>query len=211
MTDGGVAVAVDPESVRERWANRSGSYSPAAYAREGPNEVSQILTEVLTHYCENGAAVLELGCGSGRHLETLRRAGFQNLTGIDINDEAGDVVADHYPALAETMTLKIGAIEDILPTIGASTFDVVYSVETLQHIPDAETEVFAELPRITRDLVITAENEGNGPTRGRSAYTCVDEGLPLYYRDWRQIFTELGMAQLLCEPTNRDTVRVFRG
>lgn len=201
---------MDPETVRKRWANRSGAYSPTAYAARGPNEVSEILVAILTHYCPPSAQILELGCGSGRHLEALRQAGFENLTGIDINDDAPEVLAEHYPVLAETVTVQVGAVETRLPQIEADAFDVVFSVETLQHIPDEETQVFSELPRITRDLVVTAENEGNGPTRGRDAYTCVDEGLPLYYRDWKGIFTELGMAQLLCEPTNRDTVRVFR-
>jgi hypothetical protein len=38
----------------------------------------------------------------------------------------------------------------------------------------------------------------------------VDDEFPLFHRDWKAVFTGLGLAQLLVEPTDRDTVRVFR-
>ncbi len=33
---------------------------------------------------------------------------------------------------------------------------------------------------------------------------------PLYRRDWKDVFTDLRLAQIVCERTNRDTIRVFR-
>ncbi len=201
---------MDPEKIHNAWATRTGAYSPADYAARGPNEVTQILVKTIAHYYDETAAILALGCGAGRHLETLRQEGFTQLTGVDINEDAFEVLAEQYPTLAEVGTFHAGAIEELLPTMETNAFDVIYSVETLQHIPESETAVFTELPRITRDLLITAENEGNGPTRGTSDYTYVDDGVPLYYRDWKEIFTELGLAQLVREPTERDTVRVFR-
>ncbi|MEF8938185.1 MAG: class I SAM-dependent methyltransferase, partial [Halovenus sp.] len=38
----------------------------------------------------------------------------------------------------------------------------------------------------------------------------VDDEFPLYHRDWKDVFTGIGFAELICEPTSRDTVRVFR-
>lgn len=201
---------MEPEEVRQHWATRTGKFSPQDYANRGPNAVSRTLADVVDHYVGQDAAILELGCGSGRHLEYLRRHGFRNLAGIDINDEAFEVMARQYPNLANEGSFRTGALETIIPSIEAGSYDVVYSVETLQHIPPAATDLFDELPRITRDLLITAENEGNGPDRGQTDHTYVQEEFPLYYRDWKAIFSERGMAQLLCEPTDRDTVRVFR-
>jgi SAM-dependent methyltransferase len=170
---------MDPDANRRGWADRSGRFSPAYYARIGPNEVSEILVTVLEYYADERSAILEGGCSSGRHLARLREAGFENLAGIDINDDA---------------------------------FDVVYSVETLQHVHPDDEWVFEELVRVTGDLLVTAENEGNSPRRGRSTgdVSYVDGDFPLYYRDWRRVFSDLGLAQLLCEPGDRDTVRVFR-
>lgn len=203
---------MDPDDVRRDWAERSGRFSPAYYARIGPNEVSETLASVLAHYVDEGAAILEVGCGSGRHLAHLREQGFENLAGIDINDDSFDVMAEQYPRLAETGTFHVGALEEIVPEFEDGAFDVVYSVETLQHVHPDDEWVFDELARVSSDLLITAENEGNGPDRGRTdtAVSYVDDEFPLYHRDWKRVFTDRGLAQLIREPTSRDTIRVFR-
>ena len=203
---------MDPEDVRRDWADRSGQYSPAYYAEIGPNEVSETLADVLSHYADDGAAILEVGCGSGRHLEHLRQHGFSNLTGIDVNDESFDVMADNYPRLAEAGTYHTGALEDYLPDCEDDAFDVVYSVETLQHVHPDDAWVFDEFSRVTADLLVTAENEGNSPQRGRgeTAVSYVNDEFPLFHRDWKDVFSQRGFAQLIREPTSRDTIRVFR-
>ncbi|MFD1589388.1 class I SAM-dependent methyltransferase [Halorientalis brevis] len=203
---------MEPNEVREDWAERSGKYSPEYYAEIGPNEVSDTLLQVLDHYVTTDAAILELGCGSGRHLAHLYDNGYENLTGIDINDESFDVMAEHYPGLAETGTFHTSALEEFVTGVDPDAFDVVYSVETLQHIHPDDEWVFETVAEITADLLITAENEGNSPKRGREndGVSYVDDEFPLYHRDWKAVFTDVGFAQLLCEPTARDTIRVFR-
>jgi len=202
---------MDSEETHRSWADRSGEYSPAYYAEIGANEVTDTIATALSYYTHEDAAILEVGCSSGRHLARLREEGFENLTGIDINDESFEVMADHFPALADTGTFHTGAVEDVVPEFEDDAFDVVYSVETLQHIPPENEWVFADLARITNDLLVTAENEGNGPQRGRDeGVNYVHGEFPLYYREWKRVFTDLGFAQVLSEPTNRDTIRVFR-
>jgi len=201
---------MNPDEVRQDWAERSGRFSPTYYAEIGSNEVSETLASALEHYLTDDAAVLEVGCGSGRHLAQLREVGFENLSGIDINADAFDVMADHYPTLAETGEFYTGAIEDVVPEFTDGAFDAVYSVETLQHIHPDDEWVFEELARVTDDLLLTAENEGNSPDREHDAVSYVDDEFPLYHRDWKAVFTGIGFAQLLCEPTARDTIRLFR-
>ena len=203
---------MDPEDNRRGWAERSGAYSPEYYAEIGPNEVSETLAEVFDHYVREDAAVLELGCSSGRHLEYLRKRGYTDLSGIDINETSFEVMDEHFPELAGTGTFHTGAIEEALPGIDDDAFDVVYSVETLQHVHPDDEWVFEEIVRVTDDLLITAENEGNSPDRGRddARVSHVHDEFPLYHRDWRAVFSDLGLAQLLEEPGKRDTVRVFR-
>ncbi len=203
---------MDPDDVRRDWAERDGKFSPAYYAEIGPNEVSETLANVLAHYVDEDAAILEVGCGSGRHLATLLDRGFENLTGIDINGDAFEVMKEHYPRLAETGTFHTASVESFLPERPDDEFDVVYSVETLQHVHPDDEWVFGALARVTGDLLITAENEGNSPNRGRGddAVSYVDGEFPLYHRDWNAVFGELGLAELIHEPTSRDTIRVFR-
>ena len=203
---------MDPDDNQRGWAERSGAFSPKYYAEIGSNEVSETLIDVFDYSVRSDAAILEVGCGSGRHLEHLRECGYENLTGIDINDASFEVMADYYPKLAETGTFHTGAIEDVVPEMPDDAFDVVYSVETLQHVHPDNEWVFEELVRVTADLLITAENEGNSPQRGREDATVsyVDDDFPLYHRNWKEVFSSLGLAQLIHEPGKRDTVRVFR-
>jgi SAM-dependent methyltransferase len=203
---------MDPEENRRGWAERSGDFSPAYYARIGPNEVSRTLATVCDYYAPENAAILEVGCGSGRHLAHLLDEGFENLSGVDINEAAFDVLAEQYPRLAERGTFHVGAIETVVPSFPDDAFDVVYSVETLQHVHPEDTAVFGELARVAGDLLITAENEGNSPQRGRGGeeVSYVQDDFPLYHRDWRAVFSALGLAEVVCEPTSRDTIRAFR-
>jgi 2-polyprenyl-3-methyl-5-hydroxy-6-metoxy-1,4-benzoquinol methylase len=203
---------MDPEDVRRDWAERSGDYSPEYYADIGPNEVSDTIADVVAHYATGDASILEVGCGCGRHLERLRRDGLSDLTGIDVNDDAFAVMADHYPTLAETGTFLTASLEEFLADCPDDAFDAVYSVETLQHVHPDDAWVFDEFQRVTADMLVTAENEGNSPDRGRGEgdVSYVNDEFPLYHRDWKSVFTERGFAQLLREPTSRDTIRVFR-
>ena len=200
------------DTVRDAWTNRAGEYSPTYYAHYGPNETSELIREALAARLDRDAAVLELGCGSGRHLEHLADAGFEDLSGVDINAEAFETMRDAYPELAAEGTFHRGPIEDLVGEFDDGAFDAVYSVETLQHLhPDVES-AFAEIARITDDVLVTAEIED--PTResasGDPDVNYVDDETPLYYRDWGEIFTSLGLAEVDVVRGDRDTTRTFR-
>jgi len=203
---------VDPESVRNTWTNRAGEYSPAYYAHYGPNETSRLIGDILSESLSRDAVVLELGCGSGRHLKHLADRGFENLSGVDINAEAFDTMREAYPTLAADGTFHCSPIEDIVEEFDDGQFDAVYSVETLQHLhPDTEW-VFAEIARITGEILVTAEIEE--PRRDASpsdaGVNYVDDETPLYYRDWNRIFTALGLVEVDVVHGDRDTTRTFR-
>jgi len=153
-------VHVNSNEVRRQWAERTGEYSPEYYAYYGPDERSESILERLDRFVDRDASVLELGCSSGRHLAHLYEHGFDNLAGIDVNDDAFDVMEETYPDLAAAGTFYHDTIEDVVGDFDDDQFDVVYSVETLQHLhPDAEW-VLEDICRITDDLLITVENEG---------------------------------------------------
>jgi len=203
---------MNPDEVRADWAEREGEFSPRYYAEKGPDDTSESIRSAVEFYAGEDAAVLELGCGSGRHLEHLRRSGLDDLAGVDINDESFDVMREYFPDLAETGRFRTGAIEDVLPEFDDDRFDAVYSVETLQHVHPDDAWVFEEVVRVCSELAITVENEGNGARRGRDGaeVSYVNDEFPLYHRDWKAVFSELGAVQLVHEPGERDTFRAFR-
>ncbi|MFC4550630.1 MULTISPECIES: class I SAM-dependent methyltransferase [Halorussus] len=208
---------MNSNEVRRRWAERSGEYSPDYYAYYGPDETSESVGARIDDAVERDAAVLELGCSSGRHLAHLRERGYDDLHGIEINDEAFEVMAEEYPDLAETGTFYAAAIEDVVGEFADDRFDAVFSVETLQHLHPDDAWVFDELARITESLLVTVENEGeSGEGEAASAdgddpaVNYVNDEFPLYYRDWNRVFTERGFAEVHAEAGDRDTLRAFR-
>jgi SAM-dependent methyltransferase len=216
---------VNSTDVRRRWAERSGEYSPAYYAYYGPDDRSEAVRAVLERYVGRDASVLELGCSSGRHLAYLHDHGFADLAGVEVNDDALDVMADAYPDLAENGSFHFDAIENVVERFDDGRFDAVFSVETLQHLhPDADW-VFAELARITDGVLVTVENEGDGEADAAGTedvraveregpaerdVVFVRDDVPLYYRDWNRVFTDLGLVEVEARAGERDTVRVFR-
>lgn len=198
------------DSVLEEWLKRSGEYSPDYYAYYGPNDASESVLGVLDDAVSRDASVLELGCSSGRHLAHLYEHGYTDVSGVDINADAFDVMAEAYPDLADAGSFYTGAIEDVVAEFEDDAFDVVYSVETLQHIHPEEAWVFEELVRITNGLLCTVENEGGDDAQGSGDVNYVHGEFPLYYRDWNEIFTGRGLEEVASESTRRDTMRVFR-
>lgn len=203
---------VDPNDVRQEWENRSGEYSPTYYAARGAEAMSDSIRDLLTHYVGTDARVLEIGCSSGRHLAHLHDAGFRDLHGIELNAESIDVMGEFFPELAEDGTFYVDDVGEVLPDFEDGAFDAVFSVETLQHIhPDDADRVFDEIARVTGDLLITVENESARTAGGDDVpVSYVNDEFPLYHRDWKSIFHDRGLAQLIKEPSKRDTLRAFR-
>ncbi|WP_049971994.1 class I SAM-dependent methyltransferase [Haladaptatus cibarius] len=205
-----------PNEVRESWAERSGEYSPDYYAYYGPDGTSEAMRARLDSRVGSDAAILELGCSSGRHLSHLLENGYENLSGIEINDEAFEVMADTYPDLKERGIFYHDAIENVVGDFEDGQFDAVFSVETLQHLHPDDEWVFTELARITDDLLITVENEGGDAADDHDSNSAelgvnyVNDDFPLYYRNWNRIFTDLGLVEVDSEVGEQDTIRVFR-
>lgn len=215
---------MDSPEGRRQWADRTGEYSPAYYAGFGADGWSEAVRDRLDRHLGTDASVLELGCSSGRHLAHLHEHGYENLTGIDVNGTAFDVMAESYPDLAATGTFHADTIEAVLPGLPTNRFDAVFSVETLQHIPPESAWVFEDIARVTGDLVVTVENEGEDAdaavverrvdvstgSSGRAGTAASQNGVPLYHRDWGDVFTGVGLDQVHQCADGRDTVRAFR-
>lgn len=213
--------------VHERWAERSGEYSPEYYAYYGPDERSELVRGALDRFVAPDAPVLELGCSAGRHLAHLHDNGYGDLHGLDVNPDSFDVMRDAYPDLAESGEFYVEAIEDALGGFEDDAFAAVYSVQTLQHVPPENEWVFDELARVTEKLLVTVEvesaaSDSESETRPEDGDVAerdgddplevnyVTEDIPLYYRNWSDVFTERGLVQVDTEPVDTDTFRAFR-
>lgn len=202
---------MNSQEVRHEWADRSGEYSPSYYAYRGPDGASDAILSAIETHLGPDPAVLEVGCSSGRHLSALLEAGYTDLTGVELNPDARTATEETFPELARVGTFQYEAIENVVRDFADDQFDVVFSVETLQHLHPDSNWVFAELARITGTLLITIENEGDATqTEDPTEVNYVDTDVPLYYRDWKAVFTGLGLTEVEAETGPRDTIRTFR-
>lgn len=129
------------------------------------------------------ARILEIGCNVGRNLEALRQAGFPNLTGIEINPHAIELLRQTFPELGATAALRNAPVEEVVRTFVDREFDVVYSMAVLEHLHRDSEWVFAEMARISNRWVITIEDE----------YGIGERHFP---RNYGRIFTALGYDQV---------------
>lgn len=112
----------------------------------GPEEIVRLIAAAdLT-----GASVLDIGSGAGGAAMTLIRAhGAAYVTGMDVEDT---VIADARALIAaEGMTDRIGSVKAApgpLP-FPPNTFDVVFSKDSLVHIPDKHP-LMAEVFRVLK-------------------------------------------------------------
>ncbi|MFW5905232.1 MAG: class I SAM-dependent methyltransferase [archaeon] len=201
---------MESSDVRSQWAERTGEYSPRYYAYYGPDELSDAIVSVLQTHLPPSISALEVGCSSGRHLARLYREGYRDITGIEINAEALDVMEEQYPETAAVGTYYEDAVESVVETLDDREFDVVFSVQTLQHLHSDSEWVFDELRRIAEKLIVTVEIEGADRRDGAETLTREIDGLPMTHRNWRHVFERGDFSQVHSEDIGTSTLRAFR-
>ena len=112
----------------------------------GPAEVARVIgAHDLT-----GAAVLDIGCGAGGiDIALVQAHGAAYVTGLDVEDP----VIDHARGLIDAAGLnaRIGLVK-VAPgplPFPPGTFDVVFSKDSIVHIPD-KTTLMAEVFRVLK-------------------------------------------------------------
>jgi 2-polyprenyl-6-hydroxyphenyl methylase / 3-demethylubiquinone-9 3-methyltransferase len=91
-----------------------------------------------------GARVLDVGCGGGLLCEALARAGAK-VTGIDLAPGMIEVARLHATDQSLDIDYRVAGAE----TLPAAGFDVVTSMEMLEHVPDPR-QMTATLARLVR-------------------------------------------------------------
>lgn len=107
--------------------------------------------------CE--ARILEIGCSAGRNLSFLHAAGFRNLAGIDISENAVRLLKASYPSVAENASIYHSSFEDKVRAFSDRSFDLVFTVAALHHVHYESDWIFQEIGRISSRYLLTIEDE----------------------------------------------------
>jgi len=108
--------------------------------KEAPVELREaVATTGLT-----GGKALDAGCGTGNYSVFLARHGF-NVIGVDYSEEALKIARDNNE---KTYHLPIAYIQSDLTSLravlDAASFDLILDYRVLHHLPDGDTETYAE-------------------------------------------------------------------
>jgi SAM-dependent methyltransferase len=195
------------ENLLEYWKNPTDvSNLPHHYLEPKAKARSEFLLRILgSHGCSIEHRILEIGCNAGRNLHYLWNAGYKNLSGIEISQNAIMVLREQFPDMAEHIGLYNAPVEEVIRGISDGRFDVVFTMAVLEHIHSESEWIFREIARITKCLLVSIEDEKG-------------EGLRHFARNYKKIFEPFGMLQSEAYQCNPETAglgstfvaRVFR-
>lgn len=114
------------------------------------NLQTQIILNSIAQYKKN-IKILEVGCGTGRFLDSLNKKGYKNLYGLDFSQNMLDVLTKTNKNIK---TIQGDAYN--LP-FKNNEFDVVFSVHVLMHLENPK-KAYNEMLRVSKKLVLFEVN-----------------------------------------------------
>jgi len=123
-------------------------------------ERTEFLVSKIKNFANNKNSILEIGCNVGRNLNGLYKSGFKNLSGIEINQTAIDIMQEKYSEMFENINISVGSAEDELKKIESDKMEIVYTMAVLEHIhKDSIDLIISEMIRISKKYIIVIEDE----------------------------------------------------
>lgn len=103
-------------------------------------------------FIEKDLKILELGCNIGINLEILKKIGFKNLYGLEINKKAIEIAKNRQPDIQ----FFNGSIEEF--DFHDQKFDLVYTAGVLIHInPNSVEEIIKKIISLTNKYIFGFE------------------------------------------------------
>ncbi len=185
------------------------------------------MNKLVSLFTENGVKnILDVGCGTGRHLVYLSKKGFE-VTGFDASPKAIDLAKKWLETESLEAEVSIHRMEDSFP-YSENTFDAVISIQTLHHnlMTNIRTTI-DEISRVLRPkgiIFITVPTFQSGPVPPERDWglrqvedgTYIPEkgpesGIPHHYFSCNELiveFREFEPIEIYIDETNH---RVFIG
>ena len=163
--------------IQEYWQKPDTVNDPRTYL--APIARNKFLVGLLKEYVPRSGSLLELGCNVGRNLNAAYMAGYENLEGIEINPEAVEILKKTFPEMASTANIRVGHIENCIRSVERK--DCIFTMAVLVHIHPSSDWIFAEMVNRAKTLIIIEQENGASWRH--------------FARDYRKIFTKLGMQQ----------------
>lgn len=171
------------DEIHSYWKSPGdGKNRPDEYLEAQISPRSEFLVDLIKKLVDADATILEIGCNVGRNLNYLYEAGFSNLEAIEISEPAVQKLRETYPEMARDIKIHNMPVEDIIKQLESSRYDIVFTMAVLEHIHSESEWIFADMARITKNILVTIEDEREISWRH-------------FPRNYRAIFERLSMKQ----------------
>lgn len=135
----------------------------------------QIIRFLLAQFPDSSRQprILDAGCGTGVHLQALKQAGFDLLTGVDASRTGLDKTREKLGSAAQLVCADIRSLP-----FAANSFDVVLFSFVLQHLPHQSEDELQKATRAVLDdatrvlapdghiIIVTCSKEQMSPEAG---------------------------------------------
>ena len=173
--------------LHDYWCNPDSVNSPLAYitSSNAKRRSGAFVSVIKKLFPDRNISILELGSGTGRNLYYLKKAGYENITGVELSPLYIAAMKEHFPQLSE-MVIQ-GPLEEILPVCNRS-YDLVFSMAVLEHIPTESENVFSEIVRIAKNLIVIEDEKCKSWRHFPRNYRDVFSGLGMeYVKGWKNV------------------------
>lgn len=200
-----------PTTIDAREAAHFGAMAAAWWDPKGSSAMLHKLNPARLHYLREridahwhgdeagftplaGKTVLDVGCGAGLLCEPLARLGAR-VTGLDAAPENIAAAQVHAAESGLTIDYRAGSVEDL----GGETFDLVTSLEVIEHVSDPASFVRGLAGAIAPGglLILSTPNR---TALSRLALIGVGErlgGIPRGTHDWDKFLTPQELTGLI--------------
>lgn len=135
--------------------NKNEAYGQLLYRRatgeEAEMESAKALCEMLQPFYQSGMSVLDVGCGAGHYLRSLRSRLDPNVnyTGVDATES---YIGFARKAFGKAEQFVVGDIYNL--PFENNAFDIVICNNVIYHLPPSLTKPLSELVRVAKKFVV---------------------------------------------------------
>ena len=199
FADGAEGASIDPADVARfsaqaaEWWDARGPFAPLH--RFNPARLAFVRKTALERFGRDekarspfeGLSLLDVGCGGGLLAEPMRRMGF-DVTAVDASSENIGTARAHADQQGLDIAYRAATVEQ-LEAEGAGPFDVVLTMEVIEHVADPQGFVRA-CSRLVKPgglmIVATLNRTLKALALGKIAAEYVLGWVPPGTHDWRQ-------------------------
>ncbi|HBI19147.1 MULTISPECIES: bifunctional 2-polyprenyl-6-hydroxyphenol methylase/3-demethylubiquinol 3-O-methyltransferase UbiG [unclassified Brevundimonas] len=213
-SEGAFGASIDPADVARfsaqaaEWWDARGPFAPLH--RFNPARLKLIREQLCVRLGRDAGAIrpfegltlLDVGCGGGLIAEPMRRMGFE-VSAIDASSENIGTARAHADMVGLDIAYRAATVEQI-EAEGAGPFDVVLTMEVIEHVADPESFVRACSRLVRRRgvmMVATLNRTLKSLALGKVAAEYILRWVPAGTHDWRQFLKPDEIrAMLAAEP-----------